>query len=146
MIDFRLRVRSAAAAVALVLSWFAIATILAEGLTAKQRSFSPGATPEWAVGIAPLRGDLLADVAGYVASGKAATAGSFTSLAPTSLLDTRLGNGAPRGVRGPRSGARPGGPGTPGAVTSSSTPGAAATGTLASDEALAALREKLTGN
>lgn len=63
MIDFRLRVRSAAAAVALVLSWFAIATILAEGLTAKRRSFSPGATPDWAVGIAPLRGDLLADVA-----------------------------------------------------------------------------------
>jgi small subunit ribosomal protein S1 len=55
------------------------------------------------------------------------------------------GNGAPRGARGPRSGARPGGPGTPGAVTSSSTPGAAATGTLASDEALAALREKLSG-
>jgi len=35
--------------------------------------------------------------------------------------------------------------GTPGAVTSSSTPGAGATGTLASDEALAALREKLSG-
>jgi hypothetical protein len=30
-------------------------------------------------------------------------------------------------------------------VTSSSSPGAAATGTLASDEALAALREKLSG-
>jgi small subunit ribosomal protein S1 len=55
------------------------------------------------------------------------------------------GNGAPRAARGPRAGARPGGPGTPGAVTSSSTPGAAATGTLASDEALAALREKLSG-
>ncbi len=37
------------------------------------------------------------------------------------------------------------GAGTPGAVTSSSTPGPAATGTLASDEALAALREKLSG-
>jgi small subunit ribosomal protein S1 len=57
------------------------------------------------------------------------------------------GAGAPRGARGTRSGgARPGaGAGTPGAVTSTSTPGAAATGTLASDEALAALREKLSG-
>ena len=63
MIDFRSRVWIAAAAVALVLSWFAIATILAEGVTARRRSFSPGATPEWAIGIAPLRGDLLADVA-----------------------------------------------------------------------------------
>ena len=56
-------------------------------------------------------------------------------------------NGAPRAARGPRSGgSRPGGgAGSPGAVTSSSTPGAAATGTLASDEALAALREKLSG-
>jgi small subunit ribosomal protein S1 len=60
-------------------------------------------------------------------------------------VDGAASNGAPRGARGPRSGARPGGPGTPGAVTSSSTPGAAATGTLASDEALAALREKLSG-
>ena len=34
---------------------------------------------------------------------------------------------------------------TPGAVTSSSTPGTAPTGTLASDEALTALREKLSG-
>jgi len=56
-------------------------------------------------------------------------------------------NGAPRAARGPRSGgSRPGGgAGSPGAVTSSSTPGTAATGTLASDEALAALREKLSG-
>jgi len=51
-------------------------------------------------------------------------------------------NGAPRGPRGSR-GSRPAG--SPGAVTSSSTPGAGATGTLASDEALAALREKLSG-
>jgi small subunit ribosomal protein S1 len=50
-------------------------------------------------------------------------------------------NGAPRGQRGGRTGGRPG----PGAVTSTSTPGAAATGTLASDEALAALRERLSG-
>jgi len=56
-------------------------------------------------------------------------------------------NGAPRAARGPRSGgSRPGGgAGSPGAVTSSSTPGTAATGTLASDEALAALRERLSG-
>jgi small subunit ribosomal protein S1 len=56
-------------------------------------------------------------------------------------------NGAPRAARGPRTGgSRPGGgAATPGAVTSSSTPGTAATGTLASDEALAALREKLSG-
>ena len=53
--------------------------------------------------------------------------------------------GAPRAGRGARSGGTRQGAGTPGAVTSSSTPGAAATGTLASDEALAALREKLSG-
>jgi small subunit ribosomal protein S1 len=54
-------------------------------------------------------------------------------------------SGTPRAARGGRSGgSRPGGsPG--GAVTSSSSPGAAATGTLASDEALAALRERLSG-
>ena len=55
------------------------------------------------------------------------------------------GNGAPRAARAPRSGGSRPGAGTPGAVTSSSTPGTAATGTLASDEALAALREKLSG-
>jgi small subunit ribosomal protein S1 len=57
------------------------------------------------------------------------------------------GNGAPRAARAARTGGgRPGGgAGSPGAVTSSSTPGTAATGTLASDEALAALREKLSG-
>jgi small subunit ribosomal protein S1 len=55
------------------------------------------------------------------------------------------GGGTPRGGRGPRAGgSRPGGA-SPGAVTSSSSPGAAATGTLASDEALAALRERLSG-
>src|SRR5690242_9129414 len=53
-------------------------------------------------------------------------------------------NGAPRASSGGRSGGSRQG-GTPGAVTSSSTPGAGATGTLASDEALAALREKLSG-
>ncbi|HEU5390831.1 MAG TPA: 30S ribosomal protein S1 [Streptosporangiaceae bacterium] len=52
-------------------------------------------------------------------------------------------NGAPRGSRsGPRG---PRGAGSPGAVTSSSSPGASGGGTLASDEALAALREKLSG-
>jgi small subunit ribosomal protein S1 len=55
------------------------------------------------------------------------------------------GPAAPRAGRGPRSGGTRQGAGTPGAVTSSSSPGAAATGTLASDEALAALREKLSG-
>jgi small subunit ribosomal protein S1 len=55
------------------------------------------------------------------------------------------GSGAARGGRGPRTGgSRPPAAGS-GAVTSSSSPGAAATGTLASDEALAALREKLSG-
>jgi small subunit ribosomal protein S1 len=58
--------------------------------------------------------------------------------------DSGAANGAPRGGRGGRSGgSRPAG--SPGAVTSSSTPGTPATGTLASDEALAALREKLSG-
>jgi small subunit ribosomal protein S1 len=52
---------------------------------------------------------------------------------------------APRGDRRSSGAGRPRGAGTPGAVTSSSSPGAAATGTLASDEALAALREKLSG-
>jgi len=59
------------------------------------------------------------------------------------------GNGTSRTPRGGRGGgARPGAGGSSsaaGAVTSSSTPGPAATGTLASDEALAALREKLSG-
>jgi small subunit ribosomal protein S1 len=56
-------------------------------------------------------------------------------------------NGTPgaRGGRGARSGGSRQPAGAPGAVTSSSSPGAAATGTLASDEALAALREKLSG-
>src|SRR5205809_58961 len=58
--------------------------------------------------------------------------------------DSGAANGAPRASRGGRSGGPRQG-GTPGAVTSSSTPGAGATGTLASDEALAALREKLSG-
>ena len=53
--------------------------------------------------------------------------------------------GASRGGRGARSGgSRQPAPGS-GAVTSSSTPGPASSGTLASDEALAALREKLSG-
>ena len=60
------------------------------------------------------------------------------------VADSGAANGAPRGGRGPRSGGSRQG-GTPGAVTSTSTPGAGSTGTLASDEALAALREKLSG-
>jgi small subunit ribosomal protein S1 len=59
------------------------------------------------------------------------------------------GGSAARGPRGARAGgSRSGGAGagSPGTgITSSSTPGPAATGTLASDEALAALREKLSG-
>ena len=59
------------------------------------------------------------------------------------------GTGGPRGPRGGRGGSRAGSGGgsasSTGGVTSSSTPGPAATGTLASDEALAALREKLSG-
>jgi len=58
--------------------------------------------------------------------------------------DSGAANGAPRGGRGGRpGGSRQGG--TPGAVTSTSTPGTGGGGTLASDEALAALREKLSG-
>src|SRR5580658_2722576 len=53
--------------------------------------------------------------------------------------------GAARAARGARAGSPRQPAGAPGAVTSSSSPGAAATGTLASDEALAALREKLSG-
>ena len=53
------------------------------------------------------------------------------------------GNGGGRGARGGR-GSRPPAASS-GAVTSSSSPGAGTTGTLASDEALAALREKLSG-
>jgi small subunit ribosomal protein S1 len=60
------------------------------------------------------------------------------------VADSGAANGAPRGGRGARSGGTRQG-GTPGAVTSTSTPGADSTGTLASDEALAALREKLSG-
>jgi small subunit ribosomal protein S1 len=55
------------------------------------------------------------------------------------------GTGAARSSRGARSGGSRQAAATPGAVTSSSTPGTTATGTLASDEALAALREKLSG-
>ncbi len=60
------------------------------------------------------------------------------------VADSGAANGAPRASRGSRAGGPRQG-GTPGAVTSSSTPGAGATGTLASDAALAALREKLSG-
>jgi small subunit ribosomal protein S1 len=53
-------------------------------------------------------------------------------------------SGGGRGARGPRSGGSRSGSGG-GQVTSSSSPGTPATGTLASDEALAALRERLSG-
>ncbi len=42
------------------------------------------------------RTDLLADVAGYFNAGSATAAGSFGSLSPTRILDTRSGNGAAR--------------------------------------------------
>jgi small subunit ribosomal protein S1 len=66
------------------------------------------------------------------------------ALADESGEEGSASSGAPRGRGGRPGAARPGGAGS-GAVTSSSTPGTAATGTLASDEALAALREKLSG-
>ncbi len=40
--------------------------------------------------------DLLADVSGYYLAGAATAAGSFTAVAPSRLLDTRIGLGAPR--------------------------------------------------
>jgi small subunit ribosomal protein S1 len=54
------------------------------------------------------------------------------------------GAGGARGARGRSGGGRPGGQGG-GGVTSSTSPGADSGGTLASDEALAALRDKLSG-
>jgi hypothetical protein len=41
---------------------------------------------------------LVADVQGYYLSGPATAAGSYTTLAPSRLLDTRVGTGAPRHV------------------------------------------------
>ncbi|MEO6204827.1 MAG: fibronectin type III domain-containing protein, partial [Mycobacteriales bacterium] len=41
------------------------------------------------------RSHLLADVAGYYVSGTPSVAGSFVPVAPTRVLDTRSGNGAP---------------------------------------------------
>ena len=77
-------------------------------------------------------------------SRKAADEEEGVTAEPAGDPGAAAANGAPRSPRGGRSGgARPAG--TPGAVTSSSTPGTGATGTLASDEALAALREKLSG-
>jgi hypothetical protein len=59
--------------VALVLGWFAIATIFAETLTPKAQpafqgralpdAISDGSLQDWAAAAAPLRGDLLADIA-----------------------------------------------------------------------------------
>lgn len=48
------------------------------------------------------RTDLLADVAGYFNSGTATAPGSFGSLAPRRILDTRSGNGAPVGAVAPK--------------------------------------------
>lgn len=42
---------------------------------------------------------LLADVAGYYVAGEVMAAGAFVSLAPTRILDTRVGNGASGPVR-----------------------------------------------
>jgi hypothetical protein len=67
------RFRIATLLMALVLGWFAIATIFAETLTPKARQFpqtpassdapSDRSFADWAAAAAPLRGDLLADVA-----------------------------------------------------------------------------------
>ncbi len=46
--------------------------------------------------------ELLADVAGYYNAGSSTAAGAFGSLAPTRLLDTRSGNGAPIGAIAPK--------------------------------------------
>jgi small subunit ribosomal protein S1 len=81
--------------------------------------------------LAALDADGEAGAAGASAAGGAAGAGA----------------GAARARSGARGGARSGsGAGSPGPITSSSTPGAESGGTLASDEALAALREKLSGS
>lgn len=45
--------------------------------------------------------DVIADLSGYYRDGTAVTRGAFTSLDPTRLLDTRVGNGAPRVAVGP---------------------------------------------
>jgi hypothetical protein len=65
--------RIATLLMALVLGWFAIATIFAETLTPKPQYFSQnlalpdpislGSLPDWAAAAAPSRGDLLADIA-----------------------------------------------------------------------------------
>jgi hypothetical protein len=54
--------------IAVLLGWFAIATIFAEALTPRQDSTRPDAPSsgwlaEWAATVAPLRGDLLANIA-----------------------------------------------------------------------------------
>lgn len=46
-------------------------------------------------------GDLLSDVAGWYQTSDAATSGRFNALAPSRLLDTRLGTGGATGRRGP---------------------------------------------
>jgi small subunit ribosomal protein S1 len=62
-----------------------------------------------------------------------------------SAADDGSGSGGRSRSRGGARGGSGAGTGSGGAVTSSSTPGAEPSGTLASDEALAALREKLSG-
>jgi hypothetical protein len=74
MKNFPDRFRIATLLTALLLGWFAIATIFAEALTPKVQQFSQalalpdpkipdGSLADWAVSAAPLRGDLLADIA-----------------------------------------------------------------------------------
>lgn len=73
MKNFPDRFRIATLLTALVLGWFAIATIFAEALTPKTQRFSQalalpdpipyGSLADWAVAAAPLRGDLIADIA-----------------------------------------------------------------------------------
>ena len=73
MKNFPDRFRIATLLTALLLGWFAIATIFAEALTPKAQRFSQALAPpdpmrygslaDWAVVAAPLRGDLLADIA-----------------------------------------------------------------------------------
>ncbi len=89
---------------ALALGWFAFATIFAETFTPKTQLFSQdltlrdpasyGSLADWAAAAAPLRGDLLADVAMARASlvlgpGKAATSPEMTAARESALAYAR---------------------------------------------------------
>src|SRR5450631_1086317 len=73
MANYQNGFRIATSCMALLLGWFAMATIVAETATPKARqlsqdlilavSSSNGSVSAWAAAVAPLRGDLLADVA-----------------------------------------------------------------------------------